>query len=155
MIRSPVVRAVLLCLAVAATVAACGMVRTVTPEPTPADFGGIATELGKRQITVGSVVSGDPGCADSQLAPTAIRLTLSGLDQPTAVTTYLYIFGSGDSYTKLRAAVDRCAASYATDRASFVFVDAPPFVLAAQGPLGTQFVAAVHDALSTAAGNGG
>jgi hypothetical protein len=145
--------AVLVLVAVAS--AACGMVGTSPPAPTPADFQGIAAEIVRRGILVDGVVSGDAGCSDQVLAPTAIRFRASGLDQPTPVTFRLYIFRNGDSYRKLRSAVDACATSYATDRNTFVFVDASPFVLAGQGPLGPTFEAKLRDALRTAAGNGG
>jgi hypothetical protein len=95
------VRFVLLVLA-ALALAGCGFVSTTAPPATPADSLGIVSELSGRGVRVGSIVSGDPGCADTTLAPTAIRLTASGLDQVTDTTIYLYIFRNRASWEKLR-----------------------------------------------------
>ena len=69
---------------VALLVAACGFVETGPPDPTPADFPGIAIEFQKRGLHVDDPVSGDAGCNDSVLAPTAISFDVSGEDQADA-----------------------------------------------------------------------
>jgi hypothetical protein len=115
------------------------------------DFGGITADLIAAGIQVSDVVSGDAGCADPALVPTAISFTAAGLDQPTPVTAHLYIFGSQASYDRLRQSVDACAASYVHDRQGLVSIDAAPFVLVGEGPWGTGFTAAVRGALTKAA----
>ena len=45
--------------------------------------------------------------------------------------------------------------AWATDPATFELVDAKPYVLAGQGPWPDEFKAAVREALTVAAGNGG
>ena len=124
------------------------------PVPTPADFLGISGNFVARGISVSQVVGGDAGCADPGLAKTAISFRAAGLDQTAPVPIHLYIFGSRDSYQKLRASVDACAGSYITNPNEFVSIDAPPFVVVSQGPWGPRFTAAIRQALTEAAGSG-
>ena len=140
---------------VALVVSACGVVSTTAPSPTPADFPGIATELGKRAIHVDHVVAGDAGCANKVLAPTAISFDGSGLDQTTPVVIYLYIFRNRPTFERLRASIDGCARSFVTDAETYESIEQSPFVLAGQGPWGPKFEAAVRAAVEVAAGTGG
>ena len=136
-------------------VAACGVVSTTSPAPTPADFPGIATELAQRGIKLGDWVSGDAGCTDRTLIPTAIGFDASGLDQPTVSRVHVYIFRNRESFDRLRASVDDCARSYVSDPETYENIAESPFVIAAQGPWGPKFKAAVREALTEAAGTGG
>jgi hypothetical protein len=138
----------------AVLVAGCGTIETTPPAPTPADFGGIANELGQRGIHVDDIVSGDAGCTDPQLIPTAIGMTASGLDQSKPVRIYLYIFRNRDSFEKLRSAIDTCARSFVTDPETFESIEQSPYVVAGQGPWGQQFEAALRSGLEVAAGTG-
>jgi hypothetical protein len=124
------------------------------PSPTPTDFQGIAERLSARGIMVADVVSGDAGCADRDLVPTAIAFVAHGLDRTDPTPVHLYVFRNSDSYTRLRSAVDACAATYVSDPAGYVSIDADPFVLTAQGPWPPQFEQAVRDALQSAAAGG-
>ncbi|HEX7346177.1 MAG TPA: hypothetical protein VF253_05260 [Candidatus Limnocylindrales bacterium] len=135
-------------------VAACGSVTITPPAPTPADITGIATELTTRGLTLGHLVSGDAGCEDPDLIPTAIGFDASGLDQPEPVRLRLYIFRNREAFERLRATVDMCARSYVNDPDGFESVEQSPYVLAAQGPWPPQFKAAIEEALEAAAGNG-
>jgi len=135
--------------------AGCGLASGTPPAPTPTDFQGIAADLVQRGITIDHVVSGDAGCADPALSRTAISFRASGLDQPAPAAIHVYIFGSGDSYKKLRPAVDACARSYITDPQTFESFDASPFVVVGQGPWGDRFGAAIRAGLTEAAGAGG
>ena len=135
-------------------VAACSTVSVTPPAPTPADITGIATELTTRGLTLGHLVSGDAGCEDPNLIPTAIGFDASGLDQAEPVRLRLYIFRNHEAFERLRASVDMCARSYVTDPEGFETVEQSPYVLAAQGPWPPQFKAAVEDAMEAAAGNG-
>lgn len=134
--------------------AACGRISMTAPAPTPADFQGIATELTRRKIAIDDIVSGDAGCSDPILVPTAISLTAKGLDQTTPVRLYLYIFRNRASFEKLRASIDACAANFVTDPETFESMEQSPFVLAGQGPWAPQFKAAIRDAIVVAAGTG-
>jgi hypothetical protein len=138
---------------VLATVAACG-ISTAPPEPTPADFQGIATELTKGRIAIDDIVSGDAGCTDPVLIPTAIGLDAKGLDQAEPVRIYLYIFRNRASFERLRSTIDACARSFVTDPQTFETVEQSPFVLAGQGPWAPEFEAAIRAALEAAAGTG-
>ncbi len=144
----------LLLLAAALVVAACGSITTTAPAPTPADFQGLATELTVRRIAIDDLVSGDAGCDDKVLIPTAIGITAKGLDQAEPVRIYLYIFRNRDAFERLRATIDGCARSFVTDPQTFESVEQSPFVLAGQGPWAPQFEAAIREALEVAAGTG-
>jgi hypothetical protein len=141
-------------LATAFVVAACGILTTTPPAPTPADFQGIASEIVRRGIAIEHLVSGDAGCDDPVLNPTAIGLDASGLDQAEQVRLYLFIFRNRQVYERLRASVDECARSFVTDPATFESIESSPFVLAGQGPWAPEFKAALRDALTEASGTG-
>jgi hypothetical protein len=141
-------------LATAFVVAACGILTTTPPAPTPADFQGIASEIVRRGISIEHLVSGDAGCDDPVLNPTAIGLDASGLDQAEQVRLYLFIFRNRQVYERLRASVDECAQSFVTDPATFESIESSPFVLAGQGPWAPEFKAALRDALTEASGTG-
>lgn len=145
---------VALVLGAALLAGACGTISTSSPEPTPGDFQGIATELSKRGIVIEDIVSGDAGCEDRILIPTAIGFTASGLDRAEPGRIYLYIFRNRDAFERLRATVDQCARSYVTDPETFETVEQSPYVVAAQGPWPAGFEGAVRDALEVAAGTG-
>ncbi len=134
--------------------AGCDAISTTPPAPTPADFQGIASELTKRSVVIDDLVSGDAGCTEPALIPTAIGLTASGLDQAEPVRLYLYIFRNRTSFEKLRADVDTCARSFVTDPETFETIEQSPFVVAGQGPWAPDFEAAVRTALEVAAGTG-
>lgn len=140
---------------VAVLVAGCGAILQSSPEPTPMDFPGIAGELANRGLTLGAIVSGDDGCHDPTLTPTAIGFDASGLGMAAPVRLRIYIFRTGETYDRRRPDVDGCAGAWATDPATFELVDARPFVLAGQGPWTKEFKAAIRGALAAAAGNGG
>ena len=140
--------------ACAVVASACGVLTTTPPAPTPADFQGIATEIVRRGIAIEHLVSGDAGCNDPVLNPTAIGLDASGQDQAEQVRLYLYIFRNRDSYERLRSEVDTCARSFVTDPETFESIESSPFVLAGQGPWAPQFKAALREALMEASGTG-
>ena len=150
----PRVAVTTLLLAAAMAAGACGTISTTPPAPTPADFQGIATEITKGRIAIDDLVSGDAGCTDPVLVPTAISMTAKGLDQTTPVKLYLYIFRNRASYEKLRSTIDGCARSFVTDPETFESLEASPFVLAGQGPWAPEFEAALRKALGVAAGTG-
>lgn len=137
----------LLVLALVTVVAGCARVLETAPAPTPGDFPALASALAARGITVDRIASGDAGCQDAELARTAIRFWASGADQASPVVVRAYIFGTQAAYERRRQSVDTCARAYITDPEQLQQVDAPPFVLVAQGPWGPQFAAAVKSAV--------
>jgi hypothetical protein len=141
-------------LLLAVLVAGCGVLTTTAPAPTPADFQGIASEIVKRGILIDRLVSGDAGCDDPVLNPTAIGFDARGLDQAETVRLYLYIFRNRTSYERLRSEIDSCARTYVTDPATFESIESSPFVLAGQGPWSPEFKATLREALTVAAGTG-
>lgn len=139
----------------ALAVGACSFVETTPPAPTPADFPDTAIKLVQRGVVIENVVSGDAGCDDRVLAPTAIAFDASGLDQPTKVRVYLYVFRNRESFERLRSSVDDCARSFVTDPETYESIEQSPFVLVGQGPWGAKFEAALRGGLEVAAGTGG
>ena len=135
--------------------AACSVVSGTPPPPTPADFQGITAEVAKRGIQVNRFVSGDPGCEDPVLSPTAISFDARGLDQAENVRIYIYIFRNREAFERLRASVDTCAASFVTDPETFESIEESPYVVAGQGPWGAEFERALRAGLTAAAGTGG
>ena len=117
----------------------------------PADFGGLSNELLKRTVGIDHAVSGDAGCNDPTLTPTAIGFDARGLDQSTVVRIHLYAFKDKATFDRLRSSVDTCARAFVTDPASYEAVDAPPFVVTGQGPWAPGFEAAIRQALMAAA----
>ncbi|MCQ8205525.1 hypothetical protein NP569_24860, partial [Vibrio parahaemolyticus] len=74
-----------LALALGLSLVACDALRGTAPTTAPGDFGDLALALGVRGIRAEHAVSGDAGCTDVSLAPTAIAFDASGLDQPEPV----------------------------------------------------------------------
>ena len=99
-------------------------------------------------------MSGDAGCDDRVLAPTAISFEASGLDQATPVKIYTYLFADRATFERLRPTVDACARSYVTDPDTYESAEQSPFVVAGQGPWGPQFEAKLREVLAVTAGNG-
>ena len=139
----------------ALAVAACSFVETTPPSPTPADFQDTAIQLTQHGVALDRVVSGDAGCDDKVLAPTAIAFDASGLDQPTKVRMYLYIFSNREAFERLRATIDDCARNFVTDPETYESLEQSPFVIVGQGPWGPKFKAALRAGLEVAAGTGG
>lgn len=139
--------AVVLVLAVA--VAGCSA-SGASPAPSSADFEGLVAELDRVHVEVDHVVSGDAGCDDPTLAPTAIAFDARGLDQPTPVRVHLYRFADAAAYDRLRQAVDRCASHFVSDPNAYVAIDASPYVATSAGPWAPGFTDAVRAALTRA-----
>jgi hypothetical protein len=146
--------AVLAVVAACLLVSACGRA-TAVPSATPADFVGIVEQLTRAGINVANVVSGDAGCPDPTLAPTAIAFDASGLDQPTSVRIRVYIFRNRDAWQRLSGSVSTCARSYVTDASTYESLAPSPFVVSGQGPWARAFSAALDRAFTAAAGTGG
>jgi hypothetical protein len=147
---APVLAAALLsCL----IVTGCGRA-TGVPSPTPADFVGIVDQLSRAGIAVANVVSGDAGCPDPTLAPTAIAFDARGLDQAEPVRIRVYIFRNRDAWQRLAGSVATCARNYVTDVSTYESLAPSPFVVSGQGPWASQFSAALERAFSAAAGTG-
>jgi hypothetical protein len=136
---------------VALVVAGCGQQIGVSPAPTAADFPGIAGFLSRHGIGLDKITSGDAGCNDAELARTAIRFAASGLDQPTPITLRIYIFGDQDAYDRRRLSVDACARAWITNPDDLISIDASPFVVMGQGPVGPEFASALRTGLREAA----
>ena len=142
-------------LVVATAIGGCAGLLESPPVPDPEPFPGISSQLGRFGVNVSSWTSGDAGCDDPSLNPTAIRFTADGLDQPTPVQLRIYIFRNRDAWERRLADVDACAAAWADDPATFEIVQDSPYVLAGQGPWPPQFDEAIRKGLDAAAGSGG
>ena len=135
--------------------AGCAGLLESPPVPDPESFPGIAGQLGRFGVDVSSWTSGDAGCDDASLSPTAIRFDATGLDQSTPVHLRIYIFRDRAAWERRLADVDACAAAWATDPATFEIVQVSPYVVAGQGPWASEFGAALRQGLKEAAGTGG
>ena len=140
---------------VATAIGGCAALLESPPVPDPEPFPGISSQLGRFGVNVSSWASGDAGCDDPSLNPTAIRFTADGLDQPTPVQLRIYIFRNRDAWERRLADVDACAEAWADDPATFEIVQDSPYVLAGQGPWPPQFDEAIRKGLDAAAGSGG
>jgi len=142
--------------ALALVVAGCGSGLEVihgSPKATPTDFAGLTQKFAVRNLVVDKVVSGDAGCTDQGLAPMAISFTIAGLGESAPLPARLYRFRNDDSYTKLRATVDTCAAEWVADPAALLMIDATPYVLVMEGVTDQTFIDALRTSLHEAAGN--
>jgi hypothetical protein len=123
--------------------------------PDPEAFPGIASQLGRFGVTVSNWASGDAGCDDPTLAPTAIRFDAQGLDQAAPVPLRIYIFRNHEAWERRLADVGVCSSEWARDLESFQVLQVSPYVLAGQGPWPPQFETAIREAITEAAGSGG
>lgn len=151
--RSRARQAILLSATIVA-LAGCGTVSFTEPPATPTDFPGITGRLNAVGIKVRDYVSGDPGCADPDLAKTAIRFTAQGLDQATPATMYLYIFNNRAAFDRNLAKIGPCAASFVTDPDTFQELEESPYIIASQGPWAPHFESVLRATLQQAAGTG-
>lgn len=135
--------------------AGCGTKTADLPSPSPANFPGIASALADAGITVSQEVSGDAGCNDPKLIPTAIGFTATGLDQAAPVRIHIYIFADSGTWSRLSIEVATCAQSFVTDPSTYESVGPSPYVATGQGPWASQFKAKLLAVLTTAAGDGG
>jgi hypothetical protein len=142
-------------LLLAVSLGGCGALTVSPPPPAPESFPGIAGRLGQYGIDVSSWTSGDSGCEDPTLNPTAIRFTANGLDQSTPLTLRIYIFADRAAWDRRLADVDTCSGAWATDPSSFEIVQTSPYVVAGQGPWPPQFADALRKAIGVSAGTGG
>jgi len=135
-------------------VAGCGHSAAV-PSPSPADFSGINQQLQAVGISIANITSGDAGCPDATLAPTAIAFDARGLDQDAPVRIRVYIFRNRAAWQRLAGEVADCARAYVTDPSTYESVAPSPFIVSGQGPWAPKFAAAIGRAFTAAAGNGG
>ena len=141
-------------LAATMLLAGCSSVLDAAPTPTPQPFPGIVGELGRVGVEALSWTSGDAGCDDATLAPTAISFNAEGLDQGTPLQLRIYIFRDRATWNRREPDVEACAAAWATDPATFELVSVSPYVVAGQGPWPPAFKAALRAGITAAAGTG-
>lgn len=151
--RVPLVAA-LRSLASIVLLAGCSSLVEARPTPTPLDFGGIQGTLAAAGIALTTTVSGDAGCTDPNLIPTAIGFDASGLGVTTSVRLRIYIFTDRAAWQRRQPDVDACIAAWARDPATIETIGQSPYVVAGQGPWPAAFKRALAAALVEAAGNG-
>ena len=123
--------------------------------PTPASLTVTLEVFGNQGIVLSNVVSGDAGCANSDLAHGAVSFSAKGFDQSTPTRIYLYGFRNRAVFDQLAGSVDSCARSYVTDPAAYGSMQVSPFVMSGPGPWAPIFTERLRAALTKAAGNGG
>ena len=124
-----------------------------SPSPTPTDFTGLVRQMATHEITVDNVVSGDAGCSDHALVPMSISFTASEAGESAPVAMRVYRFKDAESYDRLRASVDACAAAWISDPSTLTMIDAAPFVLVFEGVSEGPFIDALRTTLHEAAGD--
>jgi len=134
--------------------AGCSSLVEARPTPTPLDFGGIQGSLARAGITLTNTVSGDAGCEDPNLVPTAIGFNASGQGVATPVRVRIYIFTDRAAWQRRQPDVDTCVLAWATDPATIETIGQSPYVVAGQGPWPAGFKTAIAAAIKEAAGNG-
>jgi hypothetical protein len=123
--------------------------------PTPASLPNLLRVFGQSGLVVSNVISGDAGCADQSLAPTAISFDVRGLDQATPTRVHVYGFRNRATFDRLVSTVDACARSYVTNPATYGSIQLSPYALSGPGPWAPVFAGRLREALTNAAGNGG
>jgi hypothetical protein len=146
--------ALLSCLAALLLLAGCSSLVEARPTPTPLDFGGITAAFARAGITLSGTTSGDAGCPDPNLIPTAIAFDAAGVDLAAPAQVRIYIFADRAAWQRRLADVDTCVGAWATDDANVETIAESPYVVAGQGPWPPGFKAALVAALKEAAGNG-
>jgi hypothetical protein len=141
-------------LAAIVLLAGCSSLVEARPTPTPLDFGGIQGTLAAVGIALKNTVSGDAGCTEPNLIPTAIGFDATGLGVSTPVRLRIYIFTDRAAWQRRQPDVDACIAAWATDPATVETIGQSPYVVAGQGPWPAAFKTALAAALVEAAGNG-
>lgn len=148
------VRTVVAALIVAALVlTGCDAIRGTQPPAKPGDFAELRLALSQVGVHAADMVAGDDGCDDPTLAPTAFAFEASGEGVAAPIVLRAYLFRDDAAYERRRVDVDTCVAAWAADPATFEFVDAPPFVIAGQGPWPETFKAALRAALDETNGD--
>lgn len=148
-----VARAAATLLVSALVLTGCDALRGTPPPAKPGDFADLRLALSKLGVHAADMVAGDDGCDDPTLAPTAFAFEASGAGVAAPIPLRAYLFRDDAAYERRRADVDACVAGWATDPATFEFVDAPPFVIAGQGPWPAAFKAALRTALEETNGD--
>jgi hypothetical protein len=141
--------------ALSAAITGCGLVSRTPPPSGPADFPALTAVLDPLGIRLERIVSGDAGCDDPTLIPTAIGFDASGLDQTSPVRIHLFIFRNRDAFERRRGDVPGCASAFVSDPDTFEQIERSPYVAAGQGPWAPGFEAALRAGLEAAAGTGG
>ena len=95
-----------------------------------------------------SLEDGEPRHVANASRP--VQVGYGGLDQ--AVPTRIYRFRNDESYKKLRATVDACAAEWISEPAALLMVDASPYVLVTEGVPTGVVADAIRAAVREAAG---
>src|SRR5438270_12634133 len=86
-------------------VAGCSSLVEGRPTPTPQDFGGLVEDLRTAGIVVTNPTSGDSGCADPNLVPTAIGFEATGPGLTAPVRLRVFIFADEAAHERRRSAV--------------------------------------------------
>ncbi len=141
-------------LLVAVAVAACaGPPVAASPEPATGIFQQLLVHGG---ATI-SLVSGDPGCNDSKLAPFAIHATVRIPASAPESDVYLFTYADHAAYEREKAAFEQCRAQYASGPGAgrqVPEIEVSPY--RAFGPgWSAQFRATLQQAMEEAAGSGG
>ena len=109
-------------------VAACAG-GTASPRPSVGDLSAVLGALALRGATIHDQVSGDPGCADSDLHRNAVRLSLSVAGDPAIHEVYLFRWRRPADFAAAAAPFAACVADHASGAAtaSVQSMEVPPW----------------------------
>lgn len=96
--------------------AACGY-GGASPRPSVGDLSAVLGALALRGATVHDQVSGDAGCASSELHSNAVRLSLSLAGDATVHDVYLFRWRRPADFAAAAASFDACLAAHAAGNA--------------------------------------
>lgn len=93
----------------AAALATAGCRAGTPPPATPMDLSSLVTELVRHRVAVVRTISGDPGCADPNLAPNGVHMLLTLPPAPTVYDAYLFTFKDRATWAAGASSVAACA----------------------------------------------
>ena len=124
-------------------VAGCSYVETVPLRRRPARLPGDRQRARRRRHQDRHVVSGDAGCTDQVLAPTARSFDARAWTRDDRPDLPVHVRRPGDLSSACARRSTLARSSFVTDPETYESVEQSPFVLAGQGPWGTAFEAAL------------
>ena len=124
---NPVVRGAATAVLLTLLLGACG--GGSPPPATPMALSDLVTELVRHRVAVLQTISGDPGCADADLAANGVHMRLSLPPDRAVYDAYLFRFKGTPTWTAGAQSVATCAAHGASTGGAAVRGDLVTFAV--------------------------